>query len=605
VQPVELDLSAFKGMTPVEMLGMTDFPPIGELPYFLTLPGYAFYWFRLQVAPAPITARVAPEPTQTMAEAPALFMGVAWDTLLDGNVRTLIERDLLQPFLVRQRWFGSKARPMRSARFVDWGLLQRGAQPLFLTIVEVEFRDGSREQYFLPLAICASADARSVEERTPNAILARITGARKGLLFDAWLDDHFARTLLHAIESGEQTATMRGAVKPVQTTAFAAMRGHETLRVSRMSAEQSNTSIVYGDRLILKLFRRIQPGINPDYEIGKHLTERVGFPRVPAVAAAFEYTQTAERPTTMAMMQQLVESQGDGWRHATEDLARYYENVEARPLPSVKMPRTYTEMIETETPPQVDEVVGGYLDVAETLGRRTAEMHLALAQDASVEAFAPEPFSKEDLADVAAGAAGQALKALDALANAQIPDALQATVKRLMDSRETLLERFKNGPALEYAISKIRVHGDYHLGQVLWCEGDFYILDFEGEPARPIEARRAKQSPLKDVAGMVRSFDYAAYAALFGQTAAGGADVTRLEPWARLWQVWVTAAFLRGYFKTAHGALFVPAEPSQRDELLELFVLDKALYELNYELNNRPDWIRIPLHGVAEILGHK
>ncbi|MGH2703993.1 MAG: maltose alpha-D-glucosyltransferase, partial [Actinomycetota bacterium] len=180
VQPVELDLARYKSMTPVEMLGLTEFPRIGELPYFLTLPGYAFYWFRLQQTPSPITARVPSDLGAEVGEVPALFVGAAWDTLLEGNVRALIERDLLQPFLQHQRWFGGKARRMRTARFVDWGLLRRGPQPLFLTIVDVEYEDGSRQQYCLPLAICASADARSIEERSPHAVLARVTGARKG-----------------------------------------------------------------------------------------------------------------------------------------------------------------------------------------------------------------------------------------------------------------------------------------------------------------------------------------------------------------------------------------------------------------------------------------
>lgn len=186
------------------------------------------------------------------------------------------------------------------------------------------------------------------------------------------------------------------------------------------------------------------------------------------------------------------------------------------------------------------------------------------------------------------------------------PGALPADVAvrahALLQSRDVLLERIGSAPALEFAASKIRVHGDYHLGQVLWSEGDFYLLDFEGEPARPIAERRQKQSPLKDVAGMIRSFGYAAYAGLFAHTASRRGEFARLEPWARIWQTWTTAAFLRGYFGATSGALFIPAEVSQRDGLLQLFVLDKALYELNYELNNRPDWVRIPLWGIFDIL---
>ncbi len=605
VQPVELDLSRFKGMTPVEMLGLTEFPRIGELPYFLTLAPYAFYWFRLQQTPTAIVTRLAPETPAEVPETPALLVGAAWETLLEGNVRTLIERDLLLPFLQRQRWYGSKARAARTARFIDWGLLRRGPLPLFFSIVDVEFEQGPREQYFLPLAVCAYADAKWLIDVRPHVVLASITGARKGVLFDGWLDDRFARTLLESVGRGEATPMRRGTVSALQTVRFDELRGSDELRVWRLSAEQSNTSIVYGDRLILKLFRRVQPGINPDFEIGRQLTEAIGFSRVPAVAGALEYAGIAEPPTTIALLQQLVESQADGWRHATDEVDRFFDHVEPKPVPAVE-PLTYSGMLTAQIPQAIADAMAGYLRPAETLGRRTGEMHVALASDASNVAFAPEPFTKEDLGAVVDDTLAQAQRAFQTLdqlhGDTTLPAEVAAGVDSLLHARDTLLERIRSAPALEFVASKIRVHGDYHLGQVLWCEGDFYLLDFEGEPARPITQRRLKQSPMKDVAGMIRSFGYAAYAGLFAHTAARPDDFERLEPWARIWQTWATATFLRGYFDATAGALFIPAEASQRDSLLQLFVLDKALYELNYELNNRPDWIRIPLRGIFEIL---
>jgi maltose alpha-D-glucosyltransferase/alpha-amylase len=620
VQPVELDLTTFKGMTPVEMLGLTEFPRIGELPYFLTLPGYSFYWFRLQMAPTPISARVATEALAGVSEAPALFVGAAWDTLLEGNVRTLIERDLLAGFLQRQRWFGAKTRSVRSARFIDWGLLRRGPQPLFLTVVEVEYhvhddrmgQDSSRDHYFLPLAICGTPDAKTIEERSPHAVLARLTGARKGVLFDASLDARFADVLLETMDRQEETTMRRGRVRAQQTSVYRQYRGEGALRAVRTSAEQSNTSIVYGDRMILKLFRRLQPGVNPDYEIGRHLTERLHYPRVPAVTGAFHFQFPAEDLTTLAMMQRLVESQADGWRHATDELSRFYEQAAGRVAPPNAIPATLDESIRAQPPRTVQDAMGGYLETAATLGRRTAEMHVALASDASDRAFAPEPFTKDDLSALSADAAAQAVKALDSLAEIversdkrnqpTLPDTVRREADLLLASRQMLLDSIRQAPSLEFVASKIRVHGDYHLGQVLWSEGDFYILDFEGEPARSIAQRRQKQSALKDVAGMVRSFSYAAYAALFAHAASRPAEFERLEPWARLWQTWASAAFLRGYFVTIGDALFVPTEASQREALLRLWMLDKALYELNYELNNRPDWLRIPIRGVLGLL---
>jgi trehalose synthase-fused probable maltokinase len=238
-------------------------------------------------------------------------------------------------------------------------------------------------------------------------------------------------------------------------------------------------------------------------------------------------------------------------------------------------------------------------------------VHLALASDTSREAFTPEPLTQEDLHAVAADAVAQARIVISLLRREadpaspgprSIPEEMIEHARALLDGEDGILQRIHAVSKLQFTASKIRVHGDYHLGQVLWAEGDFYILDFEGEPARPIEQRRQKQSPLKDVAGMLRSFSYAAYAGLFGFASTRPGQFAQLEAWSRLWQTWASAAFLKGYLAAAGSATFMPAEPSQRDALLELYLLDKALYELNYELNNRPDWIRIPLKGISDIV---
>jgi maltose alpha-D-glucosyltransferase/alpha-amylase len=405
----------------------------------------------------------------------------------------------------------------------------------------------------------------------------------------------------------EQTPTRAGQIRAGQTTSFGSIRGEGALPPRRTAAEQSNTSIVFGDRLILKLFRRLDTGVNPDFEIGCQLTERTGFTRVPAVTGAFEYAPIGEAPSTLAMMQALVESQGDGWSHATEEVRRFYEAVASRHLPETPLPRTYTEMIGAEPPAEVETVLSSYLAVARKLGQRTGELHLALASDFGNLAFAPEPFGADDLAAINASALGEAQRALQVFRAAAgtapaLPADAASRVSELLAREDRLLERLRAAPVLEFSISKIRVHGDYHLGQVLWAEGDFYILDFEGEPARPIAVRRSKQSALKDVAGMMRSFSYAAVAGLFAYTAARPDAVEHLAPWSEQWETWTTAAFLRGYFGAVDGALFVPAAAAQRDELLQLFVLEKSLYELNYELNNRPDWLRIPLSGILRLL---
>ena len=392
-----------------------------------------------------------------------------------------------------------------------------------------------------------------------------------------------------------------------QTSKYAALRGKGLPTPRRMPAEQSNTSIAFGYRVMAKLFRRIEPGPNPEVEIGEQLTTRTAFTRVPRVAAFAEYEQAAEAPSHVAVLQEYVPSQADGWSHALDELRRYFDQVEGlgAPDPSWLAARRGLELVGAAVPGGVGDLAGAYIESAHVLGRRTAELHLALAQDSTSEAFAPQPFTRADTERLATDVAAEARRDMDLLERSisSLGADVGAMARALIARTDRIVAYVQHkGSALELTAAAIRIHGDYHLGQVLWSEGDYYILDFEGEPARPLEARRRRQSPLKDVAGMLRSFSYAAYAAMFARAGNRRADVERLEPWARVWQLWTSASFLRGYFEAAGDAPFLPTDPVQRASLLDLFLLDKALYELHYELNSRPEWVRIPLTGILELL---
>ena len=613
VQPVALDLSAFKGMTPVEMLGLTEFPRIGDAPYFLTLPGYNFYWFRLQLTPLTLTTQRAADttvPAAVVSDAlPAFFMGVAWDTLLDGNVRTLIEREALVPFLQRQRWFGGKARRVRSAKLVDWGV-RKGAHPVFITLAEVEYQDGGRERYFLPLAIVSGADADAILSTTPHLALARVAGARKGLIIDGSADEGTAQALLAALDRQDAFRTKRGGgVRARQTPVYGELRGDGPVPSRRLGAEQSNSSIAFGQRLILKLFRRIEDGANPDVEIGEFLTTRTGFTRAPRVAAFIEYDVPGGGVSHLAIAQQFVPGQSDGWTHALGELGRFYDEVEHAGDPAADLlgPDRPLDLAARAVPTAVCDLMGAYIDTAQLLGRRTAELHLALASDTTAAGFSPSPFTRDDIARLVAEGFALVTRARTILqAPPQpLPGETSAAIRASLDRVDLTLHNWRESyrtHALDVTAAKIRIHGDYHLGQVLWSEGDFYLLDFEGEPARPLEERRQQESPFKDIGGMLRSFSYAAEAALFAHRTAPASGSDRLARWARVWERWASAAFLKGYLGVAGSAPFVPVDPGKRAALLDLFLLDKALYELNYELNNRPDWIRIPLHGLTDLL---
>jgi maltose alpha-D-glucosyltransferase/alpha-amylase len=602
VQPVEIPLAQFAGLTPVELLGQTEFPRVTEQPYFLTLAPYGFYWFQLQEAVVPMTSRTAPLPEEHAA-LPALFAGVVWDSVLDGSMRTIIERQALKDFVQRQRWFAGKARPLASVRFIDWLTLRPGAHPAFLAIVEAEYRDGTRERYALALAMASGADAESIEQHHSGALLARITGARKGIVYDGLFDDGTCAALLSMMRDGHDVSMRFGRLRAVHPGG--PRIGAETpIPISRTAPDQSNTSVIFGHQLIMKMFRRLEPGPNPDVEIGAYLTAR-GFSRVPPLLEAVEYQRSDEDVSSVLMLQHYVPNQGNGWQVTVEEVERYFDRTLALPPPTAarEQARRWLTSIDSEAPGPVVEVVRSYLATAEILGRRTGELHVALAADAGNPAFAPEPYTQTDVAGTAEAMkrhAEERLRLLEA-ALPTLDERRAAIAAQVLTQRDGLLHQFDDLKRLSSGAARIRCHGDYHLGQVLVTEGDVVILDFEGEPARPISERREKSSPLRDVAGMLRSFSYASLTALGAATAVRPEAHERLAPWADYWEEWVSAAFLRAYLAAVGAADFLPSASNDLDTLLQAFVLDKALYELGYELNNRPDWVHIPLTGLLRL----
>jgi maltose alpha-D-glucosyltransferase/alpha-amylase len=306
---------------------------------------------------------------------------------------------------------------------------------------------------------------------------------------------------------------------------------------------------------------------------------------------------------TLAMLQGLVLSQANGWDHALDELGRYFELAFSRTHTPEQIDtngRSLFDLANTDTPLIVRETVGGYLETAATLGKRTAELHLALADNTQDPAFAPEPFTAADLARLSAEMRDHAQKVLGALEEnlGHLPDPVGDEARRVLHEQGRLMDRLGALAALDLTATKIRCHGNYHLGQVLWVENDVALLDFEGDPARPLAERRAKHSPLTDVASMLRSFSYAAYAGLLAFTVDRPEDFAPLESWAKLWQRSTSAAFLRAYRARAAGATFLPPNPARFQALLQIFILDRALYELHYDLNTRRDWVRIPLRGI-------
>jgi maltose alpha-D-glucosyltransferase/alpha-amylase len=604
-QPVELDLSAMAGMTPVEMLGFTEFPAISRAPYRLTLGPYGFFWFEMQGTPEPVEVRT---PAEAVEACPIVIRKDA-EELFTGRARQSLEVSILPQYLPRQRWFGGKARRIEATRVVDWMWLSRDGTASALVLVEVGYTDGGREIYDVPLGIAVGRQAEDLQQARPEAVLCDLRlGESTGVLHEALADDTACRALLEAMETGRSIPGLAGAARAISTRALGGSNGDlNALKITRGSAEQSNTSIIFGDRLIMKLFRRVERGPNPDFEIGRYLTEESRFERIPALAGGIEYTAPAQEPFTLGMLQELIPNQGDGWKKTLDELGIYYEQCatanKSRPELEAVDGRSPLERSDEEIPEWAREKVGFYLDAAAALGRRTAEMHLALAAPTSNPAFSPEPLTRDEVRALAAAFREHAGHVFLTL-RTNLPGLADDVVDRAalaLGQRGIALERFRALEEIDPQTVRIRIHGDYHLGQVLWVRNDFVILDFEGEPARPLTERRLKQSALKDVAGMLRSFSYAAFVALLGFTARRPEDYERLEPWASFWEKWTSAAFLRTYRQTAGDASFLPPARDDLQILLQAFLLDKALYELNYELNNRPAWVRIPLRGILDL----
>jgi maltose alpha-D-glucosyltransferase/alpha-amylase len=466
-----------------------------------------------------------------------------WSALLPSLETALPE------YLPRQRWFGGKSRRIRKVRVTDWGELE-GAAVMFL---EVDYESGPSEGYLAPLI------------------------ERDGALQDALQDDALCARLLRL----KELPTARG-------TIFARISDDSasSLPIRRGSAEQSNSSIIYGDRLILKLFRRQQPGPNPDIEIGKYLAENTTFDRVPPFMGSIEYTGPSGESSAIAIVQGLVSHEGDGWTWTTRELERYYENCARAELP--------------KDADSARDLVGGYLEAAALLGRRTAELHVALGTETDDPAFSAEPFAADDLETMVGQIRSEATVALDLLEShiSRLPVALRDMATFALEKRPRIAERLQFA-AKSYDYGKrIRTHGDYHLGQVLRTRNDFVILDFEGEPARPLAQRRAKYSPVRDVAGMLRSFSYAANSMLMKNPE----RLASLEAWARVWENAVIEAFLSAYYAIGAEGNFLPQSPGDFRALLDASLLEKAMYELTYELNNRPGWVRIPMAGILALL---
>jgi maltose alpha-D-glucosyltransferase/alpha-amylase len=608
-QFAELDLAEYDGWTPVELFGGTEFPDIGELPYLLTLGPHAFHWFRL-------TPRSRGSDGDA-GELPTITSAANWEALFEHKRSRAVVEAALPAALAQRRWFAGKGRRITEASItgdltVPLGGDRLPARILFATLT---YAHGEPETYVIPVSYLDADEAEAFLHDHPGAGLIRVhprAGAGlDGVICDAMAEELFTTRLLEILLSRRRIRAGAAEVRPISTRALRPLvadipadEREYWLWPALHRGEQSNSTVFYGDRLALKLFRRSEPGINPDWELGRFLTEKAHFEETPAMAGALEYRGDDGTIRTLGVFQEVVANEGDGWSYFLDQLGSYYER-----LPGIDERRMMAEslpgLLERQPPPELaEELFGAMLQNVELLASRTADMHLALAGNHTDPAMRPERFTPHYQRSMYQSVRNRLRSALAVLSQrlTDVDPEVAVLAEDLLKHESVLQERLELVRDLHIDGLRMRIHGDYHLGQVLFTGRDFVVMDFEGEPAHSLSVRRLKRSPLRDVAGMLRSLDYAALVSATDYC--DRFNVRRVRDLvfhsARYWSAVSAEVFLNTYLARTQGELLVEDQRAT-GVLLRCFLIEKAAYELEYEVNNRPDWLSIPIRGLLAL----
>lgn len=651
VQTVDLDLTAFKGKVPVEIFGQTEFPAIQDLPYFLSIGPYAIYWFVLKLQSSPVQVR-------TQAEIPTLALSGRWQPVLSqSDLQGKIEA-LLPDYLSNYYWFGGRTRTVQTARIVEAIALPYKDQEAQLVCLQVDYIQGDPQVYLLYLGFAAGERAIQLLTENPQSVIARLRMSGQdevAILFDAIADKAFLEFLLDTLTHNHTYAGKAGQLIATATEQYDLLSsGSYFGEPALLKGEHSNTSIVYHDvnkvdspsQLILKLFRKAEAGVNPDLEVRRFLDQNHRFENITSIAGYLEYRQSKTQFTTVGILQQYISDARNAWDYTLDSLRDYFEQFTVQYAEITEVPVPSSSLLELQTAfeqdPKIESVgarghgdsgmhtatlynrpiplgseispaarlfatqtIGAYLTNVQLLGQRTAELHLALSSDPDNPGFAPEPFTslyQRSVYQSSRNLTGQVFLLLKERLNSLSPD-IQILAKDVLNNHQHYLDRFKLILDQKITAMRTRYHGDYHLGQVLYTGKDFIVIDFEGDPNRPVGERRMKRSPLRDVAGMLQSFHYAAHLMLDNEVKSGISypdQYARMQDWAEFWERWVSAAFLNAYLATASNDSFLPKTQQELKVLLDNHLLEKAIDDLGYALIHRTSRIEMRLRRVLE-----
>jgi maltose alpha-D-glucosyltransferase / alpha-amylase len=615
VQHVELDLPAARGCVPVELFGRAMFPPIGQGPYPLSLGPHAFFWFELEQCQQPqASAAAAPAGPVTI---PVAASKIAF---LNSQTREAVE-PAVQAYLQQTRWAGGPHDEIKSVRFSDFARLPESPTPTFVSLIDADYVDGTSRSLCLTTAVVTEERITQLRQQQSNAVpIMRLTGNVEGLVTDAVYVPECAEQIVRLI-AGKNAMTSRGA--EIVGTLFGPIDWQSPtdgtpVNVSVVAEHTTSVAVAFADKLLLRVLRQIEPGIHPQVEIGRYLTHRKGFEHVAALVGTLEYRRRGSEPATLAILHRFVPNEGTAWQYTVDELSRFFERVLALP-PEERQPPTaplsQAGLADGDIPPAIQELMGRYYDSARLLGQRTAELHLALGAETLDPAFAPEPITtlyQRSLYQSLRNVQQRTLHDLT-LAMHLLPTEVQAEARQVLVQSDEMLRRFQKVVTRRLGGKRIRCHGNLGLGELLFTGKDFAIIDFEGEAGRSLGERRVKRPALSDVATMIRSLHHAAFGALLGYEHPRGRtpgmirseDIAFLEPWANVWYAWAATAFVRAYREQTAGASFLPADSEEFETLLADLLLERALRELAYELEDRPAWAPISIRAILQLTNRK
>ena len=606
-QAAEIDLSEYSGYIPEEIFSSNEFPRIRKSPYLLTFGGYDYYWFVLK--------NEQMEYSLSNEEGlPSIVSESSWKSFPDQHVKRQLERKVLPRYLVHARWFGEKAMDIQKVTISESIPVSIDAYYAHILLLDVVFKQGPSTRYVLPLSFAAGSKSDEVQDAFTAGVVCNLRiGDQAGTLYDAVYDEKFGILLLQMIAGRKRTKGGSSELAIGRSRKFSSMLDQRGLDLPAhvTKAEQSNSSILYGNVFFLKMYRKLEEGENSEIEILSFLTDRAGYQHIPKYGGDIEIV-TANGSTALAILQGFVPNQGDAWTYALNTVNSYFDIVLTE-KPDLKKLSSFLQqpLIGTgpDTVPELmHDLLGSFfIEMIELLGKRTAELHLALSSSEDDPAFRPENFSLLYQRSLYQSMRGQTRRAMQLLSSriGELPETVRESSERIMTLESDILTRQHRIVQRKIGARKIRSHGDFHLGQALFTGKDFVIIDFEGEPARAMSERRLKRCPLRDVAGMIRSFHYAVHTSLNFYASSRPGDITALEPWAEPWFHAVSGLFLHSYLEMMKGSDVLPEKREDIETLLDAYMLEKAVYELMYELNNRPGWVGIPIQGIEQILGGK